>query len=345
MQVSVIIPCYNVSEFVEQGLRSILKQSYSNLEIVCLDDSSTDGTYEILLKLSRTDSRIKLFRNEINLGLVDTLNKLVSLSNNNLLVRMDPDDIAVSERVALLVKKQTEFNSDIVSSDYSLIDEQGNRIKKRGFDLMVTKLGIVYTSFFNSPIPHSPSLIKKDVLVKNPYKNGFKAAEDYNLWSNLLLNIDFKVNILKDELYLYRMNSSGMSQSNHELQVDNHIRIAKKFVREFLHINSDQMDFWCISKKKYDFLSTNKKLLIKSLSDIFIIHQSFVKQNKLSKEEKIEVDFYTAQYLIYTYVLICKQCWKYYRFSLAFNSVLASIVSNYKILISYKNLKWIIKNI
>lgn len=345
MQVSVIIPCYNVSQFVEEGLRSIMNQSYSNLEIICLDDASTDGTYDILLNLSEKDSRIKLFRNEVNLGLVDTLNRLVTLSNNNVVVRMDPDDVVVTNRVSLLVEKFNEFNSDIVSSDYCLIDEQGNRIKKRGFDLMVTKLGIKYTTFFNSPIPHSPSLIKREVLLKKPYDNGFKAAEDYNLWSSLLLDADFKVNIIQQELYLYRMNSSGMSQSNQELQADNHIKIAKNFVKKCLDIESYQMDFWCISKKTYDFESTNKGLLIKSLNDIFIIHQSFLKGNSFSREEMNEVNTYTAQYLIYTYLIICKQCFKYNRFGLAFNSVLTSLSSNYKILLSFKNLKWIIKNI
>lgn len=345
MQVSIIIPCYNVSQFVEKGLYSIINQSYSNLEIVCLDDASTDNTYDILSDLSKKDSRIKLYRNEVNLGLVDTLNRLVTLADNDVLIRMDPDDVVVKNRVSLLVEKFIESNSDIVSSDYSLIDEQGNKIKKRGFDLMVTKLGIKYTTFFNSPIPHSPSLIKKDVLIRNPYNNGYKAAEDYNLWSSLLLDVDFKVNIIKEELYLYRINPSGMSQSNHELQAGNHIKIAKNFVKKCLHLESNQMDFWCISKKTFDFENTNKRLLVKSLNDILIIRKCFLKTNNFSREELKEINTYTAQYLIYTYQIIFKQCFKINKVGVAFSSVLPSLVSNYKILLSFKNFKWIIKNI
>lgn len=68
--VSIIIPCYNAEKFVEQAVRSIIEQTYKNLEIICINDCSTDKTGEILQKLSREDSRIIYVKNEQNLKLI-----------------------------------------------------------------------------------------------------------------------------------------------------------------------------------------------------------------------------------------------------------------------------------
>ena len=62
--VSVIMSVYNSEKYVEESVRSIMKQSYSNLEVLIADDCSTDNSYEILLKLANEDSRIKIIKNE-----------------------------------------------------------------------------------------------------------------------------------------------------------------------------------------------------------------------------------------------------------------------------------------
>ena len=63
-KISVLIPTYNVDKFVEKAVRSIMLQSYDNLEIIIVDDCSADNTFSILQKLANEDSRIKLFRNK-----------------------------------------------------------------------------------------------------------------------------------------------------------------------------------------------------------------------------------------------------------------------------------------
>ena len=66
-KISVLIPTYNVGKFVEKAIRSVMQQSYTNLEIIVVDDFSTDDTFSILQKLANEDSRIKLFRNKQNM--------------------------------------------------------------------------------------------------------------------------------------------------------------------------------------------------------------------------------------------------------------------------------------
>ena len=73
--VSVLMPCYNVELYVEDALTSIMRQTYTNLEIIVINDCSTDNTLSILENIALRDSRIKVISNSSNLKLIDTLNK------------------------------------------------------------------------------------------------------------------------------------------------------------------------------------------------------------------------------------------------------------------------------
>ena len=77
-KLSVIIPCYNVGKFLREGLNSVMKQTYKNLEIICLHDCSTDDTLSILNDYSQLDNRIKIYSNDKNKGLIFTLNLIMN---------------------------------------------------------------------------------------------------------------------------------------------------------------------------------------------------------------------------------------------------------------------------
>lgn len=345
MKISVIIPCFNVGAYVEEGINSITNQTYRDLNIICIDDCSTDDTYSLLEKMAINDSRIKLYRNECNLGLVATLNKLVALSTTEFLVRMDPDDISPANRIEKLLSEQMSGDYDIVSSDYSLIDENGRSIKKRGFSLLRTPKGIEYTAIFNSPIPHSPSLIKKKIFNYSTYDQSFKAAEDYRLWTVLFLNKKIKVKILPEMLYEYRMNSEGMSFSNSVLQSENHVKIAKYYTAKFLNLAVDNFCIWEISRGiNFDFSSCAK--IKQCFDEVNIIKNEFVKQNSLTKSEKREITQYTAQYLTFTYLKAIRTNSKSpLKLSRVVCAVLISLINNIRLVASLNNLKWLTKQI
>ena len=103
--VSVLIPCYNCEKYVEEAVMSIIEQSYSNLEILVIDDGSTDNTGSILQELAQKDSRIRYIKNETNLKLIRTLNKGIDLCRGKYIARMDADDISLPTRIV----KQVNF--------------------------------------------------------------------------------------------------------------------------------------------------------------------------------------------------------------------------------------------
>ena len=91
--VSIISPSYNCKEFISQTIDSVLAQSYSNWELLIVDDCSTDGTYELAKEYSEKDCRIKVFRNEKNCGAAVSRNKGIQNSKGQYVAFLDSDDI------------------------------------------------------------------------------------------------------------------------------------------------------------------------------------------------------------------------------------------------------------
>ena len=81
-QISIIVPIYNVELYLEECLKSVLRQSFQNYEVICIDDGSTDGSYEVLKKYAHIDTRIRVFRQE-NRGLSATRNRGIRLQIYN----------------------------------------------------------------------------------------------------------------------------------------------------------------------------------------------------------------------------------------------------------------------
>ena len=102
-RLTVIMPAYNAEEFLEESISSILNQTYSDFELLIGDDGSTDRTMEIIQ--SFCDDRIIVMRNEKNLGIPCTLNRLIKASKGEYIARQDSDDISLPKRL----EKQVDF--------------------------------------------------------------------------------------------------------------------------------------------------------------------------------------------------------------------------------------------
>ena len=104
--VSVLIPVYNTEKYIKESLDSIISQTYTNLEIIVVDDASTDSTYSILS--TYTDPRLKLYRNKTNLYIAENRNKAISYATGKYIVWQDADDISLPIRVETLVSFMEE---------------------------------------------------------------------------------------------------------------------------------------------------------------------------------------------------------------------------------------------
>ena len=135
MKLSVIIPVYNVGEYLSQCLDSVLSQDIDDMEIICIDDCSKDNSYNILQKYAQLDSRIKVFKNEYNIGLGETRNKGLFASKGDYIHFLDSDDWLYNGVYQKLLSKISESNSepDMLFFRYSTYNNETGEIKDINF--------------------------------------------------------------------------------------------------------------------------------------------------------------------------------------------------------------------
>ncbi|MEI0748989.1 glycosyltransferase family 2 protein [Brachyspira pulli] len=116
VKISVIISSYNVENYIEECLNSVLNQTLKDIEIICTDDCSTDNTYEILKSYLSKDNRIKIYKNEYNQGPSVGHNRGISISNGEYLYFLDADDYIAPDFLFNLYETAKKFDVDIVST-------------------------------------------------------------------------------------------------------------------------------------------------------------------------------------------------------------------------------------
>lgn len=186
--VSIILPTYNGSKWIEKAIRSVLFQSYIEWELIVIDDGSQDNTAQIVASLTQKDIRIRYIKNKENLGIQKTLNCGLKEAKGEYIARIDDDDEWVDIDK---LKKQVEFletNKDhvLIGTGAILINEDGFELCR--FLLPSNDLDIRKKILSKNCFIHSSVMFKKDsALNLNGYieEKKFLHIEDYNLWLRL----------------------------------------------------------------------------------------------------------------------------------------------------------------
>lgn len=292
--ISVIIPCYNAELYLKEALCSITNQSYKELEIIILNDGSSDKTLSILEESAKKDNRIKLINNHENIGLIKTLNKGIKQAKGVYIARMDADDISNLNRIELQ-KQFLEGNClDLVSSGFTIINPMGKTIGK-SFLKSTQPNSCLFQSFFSNPIAHPLLLAKSEVLKSNFYGGeNTKHSEDFELWNRLALK-GYKIGNMKSDLLKYRKSESSISNKFEELQIRNHNIISKKNIERFFGFKISNRVISVINNR----ITVKNRFLDLFKADFFL--KKMVKHFdglKISKKEKKEI------HNIYLYQLI-----------------------------------------
>ena len=222
---SVLMPVFNSERFVAEAIESVLNQTFKDFEFLIFDDCSTDKSFEIIEDFKRKDSRIKVFLNEKNLGVVESRNKLINLSKGKYIAWLDSDDIALKNRFEVQIKFLEEHPEiGMVGAYPIIIDENSKKTGKWWFETDPQKLKIEL--FFHSPFLSSSVMIRTSCLPPNFYDSRFPVAEDFDLYSKISEHSD-AANIPKF-LVKYRINSKGLSKSNTEKMEQLSVQVIKE---------------------------------------------------------------------------------------------------------------------
>lgn len=183
--VSVVMAVYNGQRYLREAVESVLNQTFTDLEFVIVDDASTDDTPEILRIYAQEDSRIRLVRNDRNLGLTRSLNEGFRTASGEFLARQDADDVSLRDRLALQVQFLSGHTQvGVVGAWVAYIDEQG---KQMGIWQTPTSPAHVRWSLLFGPALAHPSILMRKSLVEesSPYRAEIRYAQDYDLWVRL----------------------------------------------------------------------------------------------------------------------------------------------------------------
>ncbi len=180
--VSVIIPVYNAARYLEQTVRSVLKQSFADYEILLVDDCSTDGSQELLFRLREADDRIRVLINEENLGVALTRNRAIEESRGTFLAFLDADDLWRPEKLEKQLALAAQTNADLLYSSYSFVDQ--NR-QPCGRAFSVRPRADFESMLRRNEIGCSTAMVRRSALGAHRFLKVFY-HEDYVLWMELL---------------------------------------------------------------------------------------------------------------------------------------------------------------
>lgn len=247
--ISVIMPVYNAQTYLRECINSVLNQTFTDFEFIIIDDCCTDSTAAILS--SYNDARIKIFKNEINLGLTKSLNRAIELAQGKYIARMDADDICLPKRF----EKQIELleanpKIGLCGTWYENFGDSSG-IAKYNTTHNEIVLGLLYQSQFC----HPTVIMRKEIVDKHHllYDTNFTTAQDYELWSRMA-HVCETANV--DEVLLrYRFHAESVSSKKKEQQLWNRNKIiANQFAKMGVAINDDEIElFTRFCHSKFDF--------------------------------------------------------------------------------------------
>ena len=167
------MPAYNASRFLRVAIDSILCQTFTDFELIIINDGSTDNTEEIIR--SYTDPRIVYIKNEINLKLIKTLNKGIDAAKGEFIARMDSDDQA---RPTLLETELAEFKkhpeAGIVNTLTWHMNEDGSSLRKNRKIIRLSSQAMPIICSFNNMISHPGVMVRSELMKKYHYKDDEK---------------------------------------------------------------------------------------------------------------------------------------------------------------------------
>ncbi len=200
--VSVVMSVYNDELTIEKSIESIINQTYKELELLILDDASSDESLKVINKYKNKYKFIKVFKNEKNKGLTYSLNKLIKDSEGEYIARQDSDDESMPNRIMEQITAVEKNNLDFCSSR-ALVKNSNKKIPGISYYLPIRKVMKV-----KNPFIHGTLFIKRKVLDEvGLYDEKFYYAQDYKLMRDLL-HRKYKYKIINKPLYLLNMENN-----------------------------------------------------------------------------------------------------------------------------------------
>jgi len=233
--VSILLPAYNAEKYLRETIDSLLQQTFTDFELLIINDGSTDNTEKIIN--SYTDGRIQYVKNEKNSGLIYTLNKGIDLAKGEYIARMDADDICLPQRL----EKQKDWldshpATDIAGCYVELIDEHNNSKGTSPLDTKTTTYSSIRKKISrDNCMSHPTVMMRSEIAKRYKYSIYQHNVEDYDLWLRLCRD-NRVIEKVPEVLLLYRIHAASIV-STHQRKKNFffiHFKMKMKFLQHGL---------------------------------------------------------------------------------------------------------------
>ncbi len=200
--VSIVLPVYNGEKFLAHSIKSCLTQTYTNLELIIVNDCSTDSSLQIAEYFAQKDGRIKVISNESNLKLPASLNIGHQHAKGECFTWTSDDNFFEPNAIEVMLEEISNNNIDVVHCNFNIIDLNGN---SRFNNVMCKNLSLLLGNNIGSCF-----LYKREVFIRNGgYDEALHTIEDYDFWLQAQIHSKFKH--IPHILYNYRIHEGSLT--------------------------------------------------------------------------------------------------------------------------------------
>lgn len=224
--ISIITPNYNCARFIAQTIESVLAQTYTNWEMLIVDDCSTDGSYEIALGYVQKDSRIKMFRNEKNSGAAVSRNRAIEASSGEYVAFLDSDDLWLPDKLEKQIAFMQQYDCDFSFTEYEHIDEENKSLHQIA---NVTK-HLSYRKMMMHCWPGCLTVMYNQNVTGKVYAEDVKKNNDHALFLRVLKKCNNAMGI-KELLAQYRIRKGSISSKKSTI-IKYYIQVIHDFERK-----------------------------------------------------------------------------------------------------------------
>ncbi|TDE28049.1 glycosyltransferase family 2 protein [Flavobacterium ranwuense] len=263
--ISIILPVYNGEKYLADSIESCLNQTYRNLELIIVNDCSTDNTFDIANRYAAADDRIRIINNKENKKLPASLNIGHKECKGDFITWTSHDNLYELNALEVLLNEILKENTDIVYSDFVLIDGRGDKLREVQLPGIEN---IIFGNFIGTCF-----LYRKEVYQRNNgYNDFFFLVEDYDFWLRSVLHSSYSH--VKKTLYYYRKHSESLT--NQIITNDNENKLWKENINK-MYVNFCKIIMVTDYDKVSELLSNN--LTHQKIDLEWIINNHFEIQN------------------------------------------------------------------
>ena len=243
-KIDILMATYNGEKYRAEQIDSIICQTYKNWNLLIRDDGSSDNTFKILMEYEKRDDRIKIIKDEKgNLGIVKNFEELLKISDSELIMFSDQDDVWKKDKIKIMIKYVSDY--DLIVSDAIVVNEKLECVNESLFYIVKSKNGIIKNTIKNTYYGCCMLFQRKILKKVLPIPNNKEIGHD--LWIGLISERYYKVKFINEKLIYFRRHLNNIttinkSKRNLKMKIVGRYIILKELFKRFKKLKNRKLE-------------------------------------------------------------------------------------------------------